>query len=65
MQKEDISSDYLKLNELQELIEKINIKIEQKMQEWEELNQNIWDKKGRSTICMSNKLVLRPFLFVL
>ena len=41
MQKEDISSDYLKLNELQELIEKINIKIEQKMQEWEELNQNI------------------------
>ena len=41
MQKEEISSDYLKLNELQELIEKINIEIEQKMQEWEELNQNI------------------------
>ena len=41
MQKEDISSDYLKLNELQEAKQKLNKEIEKKMTEWEELNENL------------------------
>ena len=41
MSKEEICSDYIKLNELQENIQKINKKIEQKMQEWEILNQQL------------------------
>ena len=38
MTKEEICSDYVKLNELQEEIQKINHEIEEKMQEWETLN---------------------------
>ena len=38
MTKEEIFSDYVKLNELQEEIQKINHEIEEKMQEWETLN---------------------------
>ena len=41
MQKEEISSDYLKLNELQETKQKLNKEIEKKMTEWEELNENL------------------------
>ena len=41
MSKEEICSDYIKLNELQENIQKINKEIEQKMQEWEILNQQL------------------------
>lgn len=41
MSKEDVCSDYIKLNELQENIQKINKEIEQKMQEWEILNQQL------------------------
>ena len=41
MLKEDISSDYIKLNELQEKIQKINQEIEEKMQEWENLNDEL------------------------
>ena len=41
MQKEEISSDYLKLNELQETKQKLNKEIEKKMNEWEELNENL------------------------
>ena len=38
MQKEEISTDYVKLGELQEKIQKLNNEIEEKMIEWEELN---------------------------
>lgn len=38
MQKEEICTDYIKLKELQDKIEFIEKEIEQKMQEWEELN---------------------------
>ena len=41
MLKEDISSDYIKLNELQKEIQKINQEIEEKMQEWENLNDEL------------------------
>ena len=41
MSKEEICSDYIKLNGLQENIQKINKEIEQKMQEWEILNQQL------------------------
>ena len=41
MTKEEISSDYIKLNELQEEIQKINQEIENKMQEWEDLNNKL------------------------
>ena len=41
MTKEEICSDYIKLNELQEEIQKINQEIEEKMQEWENLNNEL------------------------
>ena len=41
MTKEEICSDYIKLNELQEEIQKINQEIENKMQEWEDLNNKL------------------------
>ena len=41
MTKEEICSDYIKLNELQEEIQKINQEIENKMQEWEDLNSKL------------------------
>ena len=41
MTKEEICSDYIKLNELQEEIQKINHEIEEKMQEWENLNNEL------------------------
>ena len=41
MTKEEICSDYIKLNELQEEIQKINHEIEEKMQEWERLNDEL------------------------
>ena len=41
MMKEEIASDYIKLNELQEDIQKINLEIEDKMQEWENLNNKL------------------------
>ena len=41
MMKEEIASDYIKLNELQEEIQKINQEIEEKMQEWEDLNNKL------------------------
>lgn len=41
MMKEEIASDYIKLNELQEEIQKINQEIEEKMQEWEKLNDEL------------------------
>ena len=41
MTKEEISSDYIRLNELQEEIQKINQEIEEKMQEWEILNDEL------------------------
>ena len=41
MTKEEIASDYIKLNELQQKIQKINQEIEEKMQEWEDLNKKL------------------------
>ena len=41
MANDEISSDYLKLNELQNDIQKINADIEEKMKEWENLNQKL------------------------
>ena len=41
MANDEISSDYLKLNELQNDIQKINTDIEEKMKEWENLNQKL------------------------
>ena len=41
MTKEEICSDYIKLNELQEEIQKINKEIEENMEEWENLNDDI------------------------
>ena len=41
MTKEENASDYIKLNELQEEIQKINQEIEEKMQEWENLNNEL------------------------
>ena len=38
MQKEEISTDYVKLGELQEKIQNLNNEIEEKMIEWEDLN---------------------------
>lgn len=41
MQKEDICTDYIKLNEIQDKIKSIEEEIEQKMLEWETLNEMI------------------------
>ena len=41
MQKQENATDYIKLNEFQEQINKLNDDIERKMQEWEELNNLI------------------------
>ena len=41
MTKEENTSDYIKLNELQEEIQKINQEIEEKMQEWENLSDQL------------------------
>ena len=38
MRKQENVTDYIKLNEFQEQINKLNDDIERKMQEWEELN---------------------------
>lgn len=38
MQQEDICTNYIKLSELQEQIDELNLKIEKHMQEWEKLN---------------------------
>ena len=38
MQDEEICTDYLKLKELQENLQKLNEEIENKMEEWESLN---------------------------
>ena len=41
MSKEEYSTDYLKLKDLQEEIDKINATIEEKMTEWDELNEMV------------------------
>ena len=41
MKEETISTDYIKLNELQEEIQKTNEEIEIKLKDWEDLNQKI------------------------
>ena len=41
MKEESISTDYIKLNELQEEIQKTNEEIEIKLKDWEDLNQKI------------------------
>ena len=41
MQKQENATDYIKLNDFQEQINKLNDDIERKMQEWEELNNLI------------------------
>ena len=38
MQREEVCSDYVKLKELQDQIKGLEIEVEMKMQEWEELN---------------------------
>ena len=42
--KEENATDYIKLNELQEEIQKLNEKIEEKMIEWEEINATLKEK---------------------
>ena len=44
MGKEENATDYIKLNELQEEIQKLNEKIEEKMIEWEEINATLKEK---------------------
>lgn len=44
MGKEENATDYIKLNELQEEIQKLNEKIEEKMIEWEEINDTLKEK---------------------
>ena len=44
MVKEETATDYIKLNELQEEIQKLNEKIEEKMIEWEEINDTLKEK---------------------
>ena len=41
MYKEENSTDYEKLKKMQDEIQNINIEIENKMEEWEELNSKI------------------------
>lgn len=41
MSKEEYSTDYMKLKDLQEEIDKINATIEEKMTEWDELNEMV------------------------
>ena len=41
MEKEGISTDYIKLNELEDKIKNITKEIEEKMEEWEKLNNEI------------------------
>ena len=45
MSKEEYSTDYLKLKDLQEEIDKINATIEEKMTEWDELNEMVYKNK--------------------
>ena len=45
MSKEEYSTDYLKLKDLQEEIDKINAAIEEKMTEWDELNEMVYKNK--------------------
>lgn len=42
MEKEEYSTDYLKLKDLQENIDNINALIEEKMIEWDSLNEKIY-----------------------
>ena len=44
MSKDEISSDYIKLNALQENIQKMNQEIEEKMQEWDDLNKGLQEE---------------------
>ena len=39
MKKEENTTDYIKLNELQSKIQELNKEIEEKMQEWDSLNE--------------------------
>ena len=43
MLKEENSTDYVKLEELQTKIQNLNLEIENKMMEWDELNNKISD----------------------
>ncbi len=45
MLNEDISTDYIKLKELEDKIQDINSNIENKMNEWEELNKKLEEKE--------------------
>ena len=45
MSKEEYSTDYMKLKDLQEEIDKINATIEEKMTEWDELNEMVYKNK--------------------
>lgn len=47
MLKEENSTNYIKLKELEENIQKINLEIELKMQEWEELNSKLAELKNK------------------
>ena len=44
MGKEENATDYIRLGKLQEEIQKLNEKIEEKMIEWEEINDTLKEK---------------------
>ena len=47
MLKEENSTDYIKLKELQEIIQNLNSEIESKMEEWDKLNSELLELENK------------------
>ena len=47
MLKEENSTDYIKLKELQEIIQNLNSEIDSKMEEWDKLNSELGELENR------------------
>ena len=47
MLKEENSTDYIKLKELQENIQNLNSEIENKMEEWDKLNSELLELENK------------------